>query len=171
MFFWSSKTIERRCFMENQENKVVDENTENKSTGKNFKPAVVVGVLLLIAAAGLGTLFLRKNNIQSQQVQVQAESTNNVSNANVKEFIIDGSNFKFEPSQIKVSKGDTVKITFKDNDGTHNLVVDGYNVSTRILSEGQDTIQFVADKTGTFEYYCSIGSHRDLGMKGTLTVE
>lgn len=156
---------------ENQENKTVNEATESKSPSKSFKPVVVVGVLLLIAAAGLGTLFLRKNNTQSQQVQVQAESTNNVSNANIKEFIIDGSNFKFEPSQIKVSKGDTVKITFKDDDGTHNLVVDGYNVSTRILSGGEDTIQFVADKTGTFEYYCSIGSHRDLGMKGTLTVE
>ncbi len=158
--------------MENQENKVISESTENNnSDNKSPKPLIVAVVLLLIALAGFGTLYLKRNRAQSQQTQVQAENTNNVSSANIKEFIIDGSNFKFEPSQIKVSKGDTVKITFKDDDGTHNLVVDGYNVSTRILSGGQDTIQFVADKTGTFEYYCSIGSHRDLGMKGTLTVE
>jgi plastocyanin len=29
----------------------------------------------------------------------------------------------------------------------------------------------VADKKGTFEYYCSVGQHRALGMKGKLVVE
>lgn len=155
---------------ENQENKV--ENTSTETNGKkNFKPLVVVAVVVLIALAGLGALFLRKNKPQPQ-TQVQAESTNNtVNNTNVKEFTVSGSNFKFEPANITVNKGDTVKIIFKDDDGTHNLVVDGYNVSTRILSDGQDSIQFVADKTGTFEYYCSVGSHRDLGMKGNLIVQ
>lgn len=162
--------------MENQENKAASENTKNNSSTKSFNPLAVLGVFLLIALAGFGVLSLKRNTTtQPQETQVQAESTTNstdsASGANIKEFTIDGSNFKFEPDQIKVNKGDTVKITFKDNDGTHNLVVDGYNVSTRILSEGTDTIQFIADKAGTFEYYCSIGSHRDLGMKGTLTVQ
>ena len=52
------------------------------------------------------------------------------------------------------------------------MVVDGYNVSTKTLSEGgSDTIQFVSDKTGSFEYYCSVANHRDLGMKGVLVVQ
>ncbi len=159
---------------ENQENKTVNETTE-KSSSKGFKPLTVVGILLLIVLVGFGALSLKRNTTQPQEPQVQGESASNtatnVSSENVKEFTINGSSFKFEPAEIKVSKGDTVKITFKDDDGTHNLVVDGYNVSTRILSEGTDTIQFVANKAGTFEYYCSIGSHRDLGMKGTLIVE
>ena len=34
-----------------------------------------------------------------------------------------------------------------------------------------DSIEFVADKVGTFEYYCSVGQHRSMGMVGKLTVE
>lgn len=89
-----------------------------------------------------------------------------------KSFAITGSNFKFSPSAITVNKGDTVKITFVNSGGTHSLVVDGYNVSTpQIASGASSTISFVADKAGTFEYYCSVGTHRQMGMKGTLIVK
>jgi len=98
--------------------------------------------------------------------QVQGETSS------VKEFTVDGTNFAFNPSEIKVKKGDTVKIVFKDDDGQHNLVIDGYNVSTNLIGPGsQDTIEFVADTVGEFEYYCSVGSHRALGMSGKLIVE
>jgi plastocyanin len=32
-------------------------------------------------------------------------------------------------------------------------------------------IEFVANKKGKFEYYCSVGEHRAMGMKGNLVVE
>ena len=32
-------------------------------------------------------------------------------------------------------------------------------------------VQFIADKAGTFEYYCFVGNHRQMGMVGTLTVK
>lgn len=49
----------------------------------------------------------------------------------------------------------------------HNFNIDEFNVHTRNLgpSESQ-TITFLADKTGTFEYYCTI--HQ--GMNGTITI-
>jgi len=49
----------------------------------------------------------------------------------------------------------------------HNFNIDEFNVHTRNLgySESQ-TITFLADKTGTFEYYCNI--HH--GMNGTITI-
>ncbi len=90
----------------------------------------------------------------------------------VKSFTVNGSNYKFAPTTMTVKKGDTVKITFVSSGSIHDLVVDGYNVRTKELSPGQSqTIQFVANKSGTFEYYCSVGSHRAMGMKGTLTVQ
>lgn len=95
----------------------------------------------------------------------------NARSANVKEFTIVGSNYQFLPSSITVNDGDTVKINFKDDDGVHNLVVDGYNISTNTVRGGsQDTIQFVANKAGQFAYYCSVAGHRDLGMTGILIV-
>lgn len=90
---------------------------------------------------------------------------------NIKEFNVDATSFSFSPSTMSVSKGDTVKITVKNLKGTHDLKIDEFNASTRILNVGEEqTITFVADKIGTFQYYCSIGNHRAMGMVGTLTV-
>ncbi len=91
----------------------------------------------------------------------------------VKEFTIDNDHFSFKPSSLSVNKGDTVKITFRNTGGTHDLRIDEFTgAATRILSAGESqTITFVADKSGSFEYYCSVGNHRAQGMWGTLTVK
>lgn len=90
----------------------------------------------------------------------------------VKEFVVTGGNFKFDLSEIRIQKGDTVKIVFKNAEGFHDLVIDEFKVRTQQIAAGkEETIQFVADKVGTFEYYCSVGSHRQMGMKGKLIVE
>jgi plastocyanin len=89
-----------------------------------------------------------------------------------KEFTVTGSNFSFDPKEIKVKKGDTVKILFKNADGFHDWRVDEFNAATKKIKGGeQDSVQFVAEKAGTFEYYCSVGEHRQMGMKGNLVVE
>ena len=90
---------------------------------------------------------------------------------NVKEFTVTGSNFSFAPKILNVNKGDTVKITFVNSVGFHDLVIDEFDVATKQLQAGQsETITFVADQVGSFEYYCSVGTHRQMGMWGTLTV-
>jgi plastocyanin len=93
--------------------------------------------------------------------------------AGVKEFTVNGSNFKFEPSVMTVNKGDKVKITFKNTGGFHDFVIDEFDgaKTKQIGANASETIEFVADKTGSFEYYCSVGNHRGMGMKGTLTVK
>ncbi len=90
----------------------------------------------------------------------------------VKSFNVTGQNFSFTPNEIRVKKGDTVKVTFTSN-GTHDFVIDEFNARTAVLRTGDapQTIEFVADKTGSFEYYCSVGSHRQMGMVGRLIVE
>ncbi len=91
---------------------------------------------------------------------------------NVKEFTVTGKNFSFAPSTLTVKKGDTVKITFVNSAGFHDFKIDEFKVATaRIGSGKQETISFVADKAGSFEYYCSVGDHRAMGMKGALIVQ
>jgi len=89
----------------------------------------------------------------------------------VKEFTVVGKNFSFAPSTLTVKKGDKVKITFSNTGGFHDFVIDEYNVRSK---QGQspftDVLEFTANKAGSFEYYCSVGTHRQMGMKGTLTV-
>ncbi len=90
----------------------------------------------------------------------------------IKTFTVTGQNYSLSPSEIKVKKGDTVKIVFKNNSGTHDWVIDEFNARTSRIQTGQTAeVEFVADKTGTFEYYCSVGSHRQQGMVGKLIVE
>ncbi len=89
----------------------------------------------------------------------------------VKEFTVSGQNFSFTPSSLTVKKGDKVRILFKSTQGFHDFVIDEYGVATKQLkSPGEEVLEFIADKSGTFEYYCSVGEHRALGMVGKLVV-
>lgn len=90
----------------------------------------------------------------------------------VKEFTVDGTDFSFSVKEMKVKKGDTVKVTFNNTKGFHDWVIDEFNAKTKQLKEGEsETIEFVADQAGTYEYYCSVGKHRQNGMVGKLIVE
>ena len=90
----------------------------------------------------------------------------------IKTFNVTGVAFSFTPTEIRVKKGDTVRIVFKNNQGNHDWTIDEFNARTPVIGAGSTaTVQFVANKTGSFEYYCSVGNHRQLGMKGTLIVE
>lgn len=96
-----------------------------------------------------------------------------VSEGEVKEFAVSGTSFKFTPAEIRVQRGDTVRITFT-NDSTmpHDWRVDEFQAATSVNQAGQqDTVEFIADQAGRFEYYCSVGQHRQQGMVGTLIVE
>lgn len=87
-------------------------------------------------------------------------------------FEISGTNFAFSKTELKVKEGQTVKITFKSDEGFHDWVVDEFNANTLKVNPGEKTsITFVANQIGTFEYYCSVGDHRAKGMVGNLIVE
>ncbi len=95
-----------------------------------------------------------------------------ISDTNTKKITVTGSNFKFDPSEIRVKKGDIVTINFQNSGGNHDFVIDEFNVKTKVIAGGEsDSVTFTADKVGTFEYYCSVGNHRAMGMKGNLIVE
>jgi plastocyanin len=89
-----------------------------------------------------------------------------------KSFTVEAANFGYSVKEIKVKKGDTVKIKFVNKEGFHDWVLDEFNAKTPQIMGGKTAdIEFVATKTGTFEYYCSVGQHRAMGMVGKLIVE
>lgn len=98
-------------------------------------------------------------------------------NTEVKTFILAGENYKFvmdgaDNPTLTVNKGDKVRIEFSSTQGFHNWVLDEFGASTDKISEGHSTsVEFVADKTGSFEYYCGVGSHRVNGMWGQFIVK
>ena len=85
---------------------------------------------------------------------------------------VEGGNFYFSPNEIRVKQGEKVKIVFKNVQGTHDFVLDEFDVKTSIISTGEsEEVMFVADRSGEYEFYCSVGSHREMGMVGTIIVE
>lgn len=78
-------------------------------------------------------------------------------------------NFFFEPSSIAVELGQEVMITIAENTGTHTFVIDELGINEEI-NEGE-TFSFTPTEDGTFEFYCDVGNHREMGMEGTLHVK
>ena len=77
----------------------------------------------------------------------------------------------FDPSTITVNEGDKVKLNIRSVDVTHGFSLFEFGVNERLTPGTTTTVEFTADRVGSFEYYCSVGAHRALGMKGTLIVE
>jgi plastocyanin len=108
------------------------------------------------------------NSQNSNGTQISVDGT---VSTGTKEITVSSTGMAFNQKTLSVKKGDRVRVTFQNGGGTHDLRIDGYNVGTKVINGGQsETFEFVADKTGSFEYYCSVGNHREMGMKGTLTV-
>jgi len=72
--------------------------------------------------------------------------------------------------QYKVSKGDTVKIEITVTKGNHDFNIDEYNIHVETPLNQPTLVEFKADRTGEFVYYCSMPGHRANGHWGTLTV-
>ena len=150
--------------------------------------AVIIAVIILLFA---GLWYVNKSRSEKTEVEnegqviqpssspvltaspsAQTNSTDSAMTESVQEFAVDGSNFKFTPSTLTVKKGLPVKITFKSIQGFHDLRIEGLNIGTKQIATGaSDIVTFTPDKVGTFEYYCSIGQHRQMGMKGMLVVQ
>ena len=77
----------------------------------------------------------------------------------------------FSISEIKVKKGDTVRIKVTNTKGNHDFALDEYGIKVPTPLDKEVTIEFKADKAGSFKYYCSMPGHRMMGQEGTLIVE
>lgn len=148
------------------------------------KIVVILGISILVVLGGVLLSGSSQNNnqptiqetIQSFETPTKAndnsQSGDSAKQGNVKEFIIESKGLNFTPNEIKVNIGDRVKVTYKNTFGRHDLVIDEFNARTKLIDAGQeDTVEFVADRIGSFEFYCSVPGHREAGMKGTLIVE
>jgi plastocyanin len=112
------------------------------------------------------------NLVEPVTAPVDVPASEVVSEGEVRTIVVSGKNFSFSPHELRVKKGERVKIVFTSDDGFHDFVVDELSLRTQVLSKGQtEEIEFTADTAGSFEYYCSVGNHRQMGMKGTLIVE
>jgi len=81
-------------------------------------------------------------------------------------------NFTFGTDEIKVKQGEKLVVSVMNKEGIHDFVIDELDVNSGIITQGDTMeIEIPTDKPGTYEYYCSVNQHRQMGMKGTLIIE
>lgn len=170
----------------------MEENAPQQTPSSSKTVPIIIAVVAILAIGGIGIAMTQKKTTTptsstdpgANQTEIPPTTKPTETGAMMKKdnaiteskstktFEVSAKNFSFTPSTIKVKQGDTVKIVFKNTEGLHNFIIDEYSVATKqIQDDSEETVEFVASKKGDFEYYCSVGNHRAMGMTGTLTVE
>lgn len=135
---------------------------------KSLKTMVLL-VVLAGAAVLIGALVKRPVAVSPS---VKSETPQTGANAAEQPIAVEGGSFYFSPNEIRATVGKPVTISYSSKNGLHDFVIAELNVGSDTVSGGQTTtVTFTPDKTGTFEFYCSIGRHREMGMKGQLIVQ
>ena len=92
--------------------------------------------------------------------------------ANVIEIKMTAKNYEFEPAVITVKKGQTVRLLITSLDRNHGIEIKGYGINQEIPKGQTATVEFTADKAGSFPFKCSVRCGLGHGrMKGELIVQ
>ncbi|NOZ81340.1 MAG: hypothetical protein GXP63_06745 [DPANN group archaeon] len=97
-----------------------------------------------------------KGRGDSSQTQASAQTASTGSAGGVKEITMTARNWKFEPNIIRVKKGDRVKLSITSVDVTHGFNLPAFGINENLEPGKTVTVEFVADKTGTFPFACSV---------------
>lgn len=113
----------------------------------------------LFTAASLSTLAQDRSDAVEQR-------------AGVHEVQVTSRKYEFSSSSLRVKKGEQVRLIIAALDHDHGFKLDEFQINQKIKKGKTATVEFTADKAGTFSFrcsnFCGLG-HR--GMKGTLVVE
>ncbi|OGF24484.1 hypothetical protein A3H09_02195 [Candidatus Falkowbacteria bacterium RIFCSPLOWO2_12_FULL_45_13] len=148
-------------------------------------PVIIIGSLAIAAIIAFNkTNQTAKNgnttnNAQNNNVAETAPVVTESKESAVKEFtmtsfyeIVDGQpRPQYSLEEIMVKKGDLVRIKITVTKGAHDFKIDEFGVyaDTKELNK-EYAVEFTADKTGEFIYYCTKPGHRQNGHWGTLKV-
>ena len=103
-------------------------------------------------------------------------------------------NVKFLPDKLTIPTGSVIELELENLDATeHDLQVEGMDadvisggsmnavhsgghgaammVAVHTMANERGSVVFMANKKGTYNFYCPISGHKEAGMVGTLTVE
>lgn len=138
----------------------------------------VAGVVGAVALAGCGGDDNENSDTKSAAPASSSSSSSESSSSSgsvVQAVNVTATDFKLNPANPRISKPGRVEFKV-DNDGQapHTIEVEGPSGEQElrpVLDPGQSgTLEVNLDKPGKFEWYCPVGNHRDLGMKGVITV-
>ena len=90
---------------------------------------------------------------------------------NRREFTVTARNYRFSPNRIEVAQDDLIKLTVQSEDVAYSLTIDEYRLSKRVPAGGSTTLEFRADRAGTFPFYSNLSNDsRHAQTRGELIV-
>ena len=64
--------------------------------------------------------------------------------------------YAFDPPRIDVEQDDLVRIELRTLDIAHSITIDAYRIAKRVNPGAPVTLEFRADRVGTFPFYCNL---------------
>ncbi len=86
---------------------------------------------------------------------------------------VTGTEFKYDPSTINATPGQTINLTFKNTGSVqHTVVLPQANVKLTVDPGKSVNQTFTAPaQAGTYQFECDIPGHKEAGMTGQLVVK
>lgn len=124
------------------------------------------------------TVYIETNDPKNPEVEVEIianvikEEQSVIKKEQLKVISITAKQWSFDPNPIKVKKGDLVRLEITSIDVAHGFALPDFNID-EVLEPGKKvSVEFLADKTGSFPFFCSISCGRGhYDMSGMLIVE
>jgi heme/copper-type cytochrome/quinol oxidase subunit 2 len=119
---------------------------------------LLVGTGIFLAAGPLVRRVLAASNAQDQA-------------PTRREFNLTARNYSFSPNRVEATQDDLIKLTVQSEDVAYGFAIDDYRLSRRVPAGGTTTIEFRADRSGTFPFYSNLSNDaRHSQMRGQLVV-
>ena len=88
-----------------------------------------------------------------------------------REITVTARDYSFSPNRVEATQDDLIKLTVQSADNAYGFTIDEYRVSKRVPAGGSTTIEFRADRAGTFAFYSGLKSDaRHDQMRGQFVV-
>lgn len=142
---------------------------------------LTLGTLLVVGAGCAGSAT--RNVTETDAPVVQEEVTERtapeeggaveaVTDKDIREIKMIARRWEFEPSEIRVGLGETVRFTITNEDVNHGFAIPTLGVNQFVGAGETVSVEFTADKAGKHTFFCNVfcGSGHE-GMRGTLIVE
>jgi uncharacterized cupredoxin-like copper-binding protein len=142
---------------------------------RRFTALFVIAVAIAVPIAGCGGGDDNDDTSADTGGAAEASTTGEAATGSSKTVDLTAVDYKFNPSDPTLNKGD---VTFRlTNDGQtgHSLEIEDVNGQDEELEgevqPGDSNTLTVNLPPGTYEFYCPVDDHKEMGMEGEITVK
>jgi uncharacterized cupredoxin-like copper-binding protein len=141
-------------------------------SSRRFVALLAVGTAIAVPVVGCGG---SSDDNSTSNAATPASTTSGGGGGAGGSVDLTATDFKFDPSDPSVKSGEVTFNLKNDGQTTHSLEIEDVNGQDVELegdvSPGQSGTLKANLAPGTYEFYCPVDSHKEMGMTGEITVK